>query len=107
LLMAALHRAVPVEQVHEIPVQVAEHLDLDVTRALYELLDVDLVVADGEGRFAPPRGPEGPEIGRPRDDPHAAATAAVASLQHQRVADGLRDRAGLSRVAGPRNAPPQ
>ena len=107
LLMAALHRAIPLEQVHQIAVQIAENLHLDVTRAPHELLDVHRVVAEGAGRFAPRRVHEGPELGRRRDDPDAAATAAVAGLEHEGIADGLRDGAGLAGIARQGAAPRQ
>ena len=99
LLMAALHRAIPLEQVHQVPVEIAEDLDLDVTRAPHELLDVHLVVAEGERGFASRRLRERLELRRRRDDPDAAAAAAVAGLEHERIADALGDRAGLAGVA--------
>jgi hypothetical protein len=45
-LVAPLHRAVALEQVYDIAVRVAENLNLDVTRALDEFLEIDLIVAE-------------------------------------------------------------
>jgi hypothetical protein len=45
LLVAALDRALPLVQVDHIAVRIAQHLDLDVARALDELLDEHPVVA--------------------------------------------------------------
>ena len=58
LLMATLDRALPLEQVVEAAVAVREHLDLDVTRFLEELLDVDPIVSEaGPGLGALPHRP--------------------------------------------------
>ncbi len=56
LLVAPLHGAVALEQVHEVAVRVAEDLHLDVARAPHELLEVDLVVAERGLGLAPCRG---------------------------------------------------
>ena len=48
LLVTALHRAVALEQVHHVAVGVAEHLDLDVTRALEVALDQHAIVAEDD-----------------------------------------------------------
>jgi hypothetical protein len=52
LLVAALHRAVALEQVHAVAVAVAEDLDLDVARALQVFLDQHVLVAEGRLRLA-------------------------------------------------------
>src|SRR5260370_35943375 len=44
--MPALQRAIALEQVHGTAVAIAEHLDLDVPRRGYVLLDQDLAVAE-------------------------------------------------------------
>jgi hypothetical protein len=46
LLVAALDRAFALMQVHHVAVRIAQHLDLDVARALDELLDEHPVVAE-------------------------------------------------------------
>ena len=52
LLVAALHRAVALEEVHRVLVLVGEHLDLDVARIVEELLHVDRRIAERRLRFA-------------------------------------------------------
>ena len=47
LLVAALDRAVALEQMHRIAVLVAEHLHLDMARPLDQLFQIDLVLAEG------------------------------------------------------------
>ena len=52
LLVAALQRAVALEQVDDVAVAVAEHLHLDVARAGDVFLDQHAVVAEGGRRLA-------------------------------------------------------
>ena len=56
LLVATLHRAVALVEVHQVAVLVAEDLHFDVARAPHQLLEVDLVVAEGGFRLTPCRG---------------------------------------------------
>ena len=44
--MAPLHRALALEEMHDVAVRVGEHLDLDVPRTLDEALDVERAVAE-------------------------------------------------------------
>ena len=90
LLVAPLHRAVALEQVHHIAMQVAQHLDLDVVRTAHQLLQVHLVIAEGRFRFAPRHRQLHTQVLRCLDGAHAAAAAAPAGLQHQRIANGSR-----------------
>ncbi len=53
LLIAALNRAVALEQMHQIAVAVAENLNLDVTGSLDEFFEIDLVLAERRLRFTP------------------------------------------------------
>ena len=46
-LVAALHRAVALEEMHQIAVRVAQHLHLHMAGALHQLFDIDRVVAEG------------------------------------------------------------
>ena len=87
LLVAALHRAVALEQMHQIAMTVAEHLDLDMARAAHQLLQIDLVVAEGGLCLAAGHIQRGGEFVLVFDHPHAATATAPAGLQHQRVAD--------------------
>ena len=52
LLVAALQRAVALEQVDDVAVRVAEHLHLDMARAQDIFLDQHMVVAERGGRLA-------------------------------------------------------
>ncbi len=87
LLIAPLHRAVALEQMHQIAVLVAENLHFDVAGADDHLLQIDLVVAESCRRF-----PAGDFDGRRQlslavDGAHAAAAATPTGFQHQRIAD--------------------
>ncbi len=87
--MAALHRAVALEQVHHVAVAVAEHLDLDVARALDILLHQHVCVAERRLRLTLAAGQR---LGEGRAVVHAAhalATAAGAGLDQHRVADAV------------------
>ncbi len=87
LLVAALHRAVALVEVHEVAVRVAEDLHLDVTRAPHQLFEVDLVVAERGFRLAPRRGDHLDQLRRIVDDAHAAAATTPARLEHHGITD--------------------
>ncbi len=87
LLIAPLHSAVPLEQVHEVAVDVAEQLHFDVPRAHHELFEVHLVVAERCLGFAPCGGDFFRELCFAGNDAHTAPAAAPARLQHHRIAD--------------------
>jgi hypothetical protein len=89
LLVAALHRAVALEQVHVVALRVAEHLDLDVARALHVLLDQHRVVAEAVDGLALARGERRREVFRLVDRAHALAAAARTGLDEHRVADAV------------------
>ena len=99
LLVAALHRAVAFEEVHEPPVHVAEELDLDVAGVLDELLDEHLRAAEGRLALALGALERHGKLVFPADDPHPAASAAMRRLDHHRPAELLGDpqRLGLAR----------
>src|SRR5690606_9337594 len=52
LLVAPLDRAVPFEKMHDIAVRVPQDLALNVARPLDQLLEIDLVLAEGSHRLA-------------------------------------------------------
>ena len=55
-LVAALHRAVALEEMHDIAVPVAQHLELDVARPFDQALEIDLGLAEAAlGHRAPER----------------------------------------------------
>ena len=105
LLVAQLHRAVALEEMHDVALAVAQHLDLDVPGPRHDLLQEDRAVAErGLGLALAAR--EGLVHFRgARHGAHAAPAAAGRRLQHHRVADGLRQRLGrVARRQGRRRA---
>ncbi len=89
LLMAALHRAIALPEVHQVPVHVAEDLHFDVLGSREIALEEDVGLAEGRRGFAPGLGNFGVKVFGPVDRPDSAAAAAEARLDHQRVADLL------------------
>ena len=97
-LIAPLHRAVALEQMHEVAVRIAQNLHLDVTRAADELFQVHLVFAEGGFRLSTRDAHRLDELGFGVDDAHATAAATPARLQHHRETDGACHRQHLPRV---------
>ena len=97
LLVAQLHRAVAFEEMHDIALAVAQHLDLDMPRPRHDLLQEERAIAErGLGLALAAR--EGLVHFRGlRHGAHAAPAAAGRGFQHHRVADGFCQR--LGRVA--------
>ena len=87
LLVAPLHRAVTLVQMHDGAVRIAEHLHLDVTRVAHELLDIHLVVAECGQRLTSRDGQQRFQVALVLEHAHPAPAAAPARLQHQRIAD--------------------
>jgi hypothetical protein len=86
LLVAALGRAVALEEVDDVPVRVGEHLHLDVPAVLDVLLDQDRVVAERGGGLALRGGHRGVVLPGGADDAHALAAPAGGGLdQHGEV----------------------
>ena len=79
---------------------VAQDLDLDVAGAADQLLQEDLVVAEGGLGLAPAGGDLFGQLVGALDHAHAAAAAAPAGLGHDREADGFRQLRRLRLVAG-------
>ncbi len=98
LLMAALHRAVALEQVDHVAVLVAEHLHLHVAGIAHQLLEVHLVVAERGLRLPAGHFDLAVQLALVLDDAHAPAAAAPARLQHHRIADLVRHPGDLGRV---------
>ena len=82
LLVAPLHRTIALEEVDNPAVAIRQHLDLEMTRAADEALEVDVVLAEGGVRLAPCGKKGGLELVLGLDDPHAATAAAPACLEH-------------------------
>ena len=92
LLMAALQRALALEEVHDIAVVVAEHLQLDVTRPFDQLLDVQRAVAECGRRLAPRRRNQLRRVVLVPHDAHAPSAAACRGLDEDWKADAPRPR---------------
>ncbi len=95
LLVAALHRAIPLAEMQHAAVAEAHDLHLDVTRALDIAFEIERSVAEGFLRFD--RGALkafGERFGVARDD-HAAAPAARRGFGDHRKADLLREGDGF------------
>ena len=107
LLMPALDRTIPLEQVHQVAVFVAQNLNLDVFGANHQLFDEHRIVAEGLARLGlSPRQRFFEFPGRP-DHAHAATAAATRGLHEDRVAHlvGKRTRVldALDCLGGSRN----
>ncbi len=90
LLVPALDRAVALEDVHEVALAIAEHLDLDVARPEDRLLEVDRVVAEELLGLAARPLPGARHLVGARDEAHPLAAAARRRLEHHGEADLLR-----------------
>ena len=91
LLVPALDRAFALAEMHEMPLPVAEDLDLDVPGLLDELLEEHPFVAEGGGGLGlRPREPL-LELGVVAGDAHALAATAGRGLDHHRIADAPGD----------------
>ena len=86
LLVAALHRAVALPEVHAVAVAVDDDLHLDVPRLLDPLLEVDRVVAEGGLRLRPRERQRLLHLARRAHEPHPASAAARRRLEQHRVA---------------------
>ena len=89
LLVAALDRALALEQVDHVAGCVGQELDLDMAGGLQPALEEHLVAAEGARGLAAGRLDGGGQVARVADDPHADPAAAVGRLDQQRVADLL------------------
>jgi len=89
LLVAALQRALALAEREALPVVVGQHLDLDVARALDELLEVDGVVAEARGGLGARRAVGLGQLLGAAHQAHSLAAAARRRLEHHRVADLL------------------
>ena len=95
LLMPPLHGAVALEEMHEVAVQVAEQLHLDVPSPLDELLHEHGRRAEGRLALALRTFERNREFVLAADHPHAAAAAAVRCLEDHRPAEFLGDLQGV------------
>ena len=87
LLMAALQRAVALEEMHDAAVRVAEHLDFDVARGGDEFLDQHAGIAENRLGFALRSLERGREVDVGVDAAHTAPAAAGDRLDQHGIAD--------------------
>ena len=98
LLVAALQRAVALEQMDDVAVLVTQHLHLDVLGLDKELLNKDILIAERLLRLAHDLREVHADILRAVAAAHAAAAAAPCSLEQHRVAVFLRQRDCVLRI---------
>ena len=99
LLVAALHRAVALPEVHEVALDVAQDLHLDVLGPRDVALEKDVGPAKRRRRFTARFSDLARQVLGPFDSADSAAAAAEARLDHQRVADPLRCRRDVVMLA--------
>ena len=90
LLVAALDGALALAEGDDVAVLIGQHLELDVPRALDELLHVEVAVAEGVRGLGLRRLVERGQLLLAADDAHAASAAACRSLQDDGKADSTR-----------------
>ena len=92
LLMAALQRAIALEERNAIAMAVGQHLDFDMARTCNEFLDQHAIIAEGGRRLAPAGIERCREFAGACNMAHALAAAARHRLDHHRIADLSRAR---------------
>ena len=85
--MAALHAAVPLEEVDAVAVAVAEHLYFHMARLYQILFDQHAVIAKRGFRFPAAAIQRRFEALAAFDDAHAFTTATGTGFEHHRIAD--------------------
>ena len=100
LLVAALHGAVALAQVHRVAMLVGQDLDFDVAGVLEKLLHVHRRIAKRGTRFGLGHLHRVDQGSLGVHHAHATATTATGGLDDDRIADGLGDAADLHRVVG-------
>ena len=106
LLVAPLHRAVALEEVDGLAVQIRQNLDLQVAGATDEALEVDVVLAEGGVRLAPGREQGGLELvpvstlRMPRPPPPQLALSMPGNPTPRASSSAAAGSAGRASVAG-------
>ena len=103
LLVAPLHRAVPLEEMDDAAAGVGQHLDLQMAGPPDEPLEVDLVLAEGGSRLPPRLAQRRFEPVRGLHHPHAAPAPAPARLEDAGKADRANQAERGLRVRGQRS----
>ena len=101
-LVAALDRAVALEEMHGVAVGIAQNLHLDMAGTFDELFEIDFVLAEGSLRLALGFGHFAGELILRADGAHAATTTAPGRFQHDWIADLVRKTLDLLHVVGQR-----
>ena len=89
LLVAALHRAIALEQVNVIALRIAEYLDFDVARTQGIFFNQHRVIPKAIDGFALARRQRGRKVFRRFNHAHAFSAATRASLDEHRVTDAV------------------
>ena len=89
--MAALDRAFALEQMDDIAMRIAEHLDLDMARFLDVFFEEETRIAEARFGLAAGQAKAFGELGIVARDAHALAAAARDGLEHDRIFDPPRD----------------
>ncbi len=92
LLVTTLHRAVPLEEMHDPAEAITENLYLQMAGRVQVPLHEEPRIAEGRLRLATGRGQHGRQLRHTTHDAHALATTTGHGLQHHRKTDahGLR-----------------
>src|SRR5205807_9528312 len=85
--MAPLHRAVALEQVDDVPVRIAQYLDLDMPWAHQQLLEEQIPLAEGGRGLARRRVELLAQLALAGGHPHPSSAASEGGFQDDRVAD--------------------
>ena len=94
LLVASLHRALPLKQVQVGSVRVRQDLDFDVARRSHEFFDKHITVTKRLKRFGRGVFKCFAHFGCGMNNAHSIAPAAGRGLDHQRVANAVGDLLG-------------
>ena len=97
--MSALNRTLALIEVNHVPVSVSKDLDLDVPRALQELLQVDHIRTEGARRLSLARRDGLLEVIGVMNRAHTLPATACRGFQHNRIADVISKFFGLHRPA--------
>src|SRR5207237_2520714 len=95
LLAAPLHRSLAFAEIDKVAVLVAKHLDLDVSRLLNQLLDIDFMISESAQRLTLRCGERRGQFIAAIDAPHPFTATARDSLQHHGTANTLCELLGL------------
>ena len=91
LLMTSLHRAVTIEQMHNIAVIISDHLNLNMLWSFQILLNEDHIITESFFRFISRLVEFFFQISRIIDNTHTTSATTVGSFQHDRISDHVCD----------------